>query len=302
MGAIGSFVKAMLLIAKGSSLGRKSERLAVTIQKLNPSDPQRIELIETRNAIESERVAIDEEVRRIHEAIDQEILSSELEDEYRVQNPDQYTRPGTVLDKRLGPLPRDAKILQPTVAEMRKVESRNGTLILLGIGVFILMTLIDNSAPWLFKSVFLWIFPQPEEAPRSLSAFSYHHVIAMIALLVIVFLRNKVDDFLVKRTISHEQRFRMGSENWTWSQRGYSYIAGMLQSLILIFLAPVLWIPLVVAPILVLSKVYLDTIRSTGNTDHAVLVSAKLYARYIKYFFVFVFTAVLFPWVMTFMS
>jgi hypothetical protein len=302
MGAVGSFVKAMLLVAKGSSLGRKSERLAVTIQKLSPSDPQRIELIETRNAIESERVAIDEEVRRIHEEIDQEVLSSELEDEYRVQNPDQYTRPGTLLDKRLGPLPRDAKILHPSVTEMRKVESRNGTLILLSVGVFILMTFIDNNAPWLFKSVILWIFPQSEEVPQGLSAFSYHHVIATIALLAIVLLRNKVDQFLFKQTVSHEQRFRMGSENWTWSQRGYSYIAGILQSLILIFLAPVLWIPLIVAPIMVLSRVYLETIKSTGDAEYAVLVSAKLYARYIKYFFVFVFTAALFPWVMTFVS
>lgn len=213
---------------------------------------------------------------------------------------DQYVRPSGLFNKQLGPLPYNARALSPTIDEMQEVESHNTLLVFMCIGAYTVMFSSMASMPFLIGGI-TTLWTGPIHAPDS-AQFGFAQIVAILYIGSLIIFRKKLDHYAYRNTIGDAQKFYMGSENWTWSQRGYSYLAAILPSVFLFLFYPaptifIFWIPVPVA-----SRLYLNTYKKTGDMEYATLVAAKFSWRFSKYFLLLILALALLPWIMTLVS
>lgn len=298
MGMLIDFGKAMYLSGKASRLKRKSDRLASKIGALHSDNPLRMQIIGERESIEMQRHLIDSKVRTIHEAIDQAGKNHLEQQAQRAENPDRYVRPEGFMNEKLGSLPVDAKVLTPSPQEMREVESHGLLLLVVSVGFAIGIFAASAAFPWLARGITgLW---STSDTTYDASQFGFAHVIAVVYVLLMTVFKKWFDKKLYVAMIAKEQRFRMGSEKWTWSQRGSSYLANMLTSVFHLLFFPIVVIFFFWLPIPILSKLYLDTQARTGDAEYATLTAAKFHTRLLQSMLLALMIIVLLPWISSF--
>lgn len=286
MGTFRDFSYASKLVIQFIYLAYKDQKLENRQEKLIQNDPLSPQLVK----IQQERDSIGERCLFINQQLD--VVQTDLEEKGQTEQRllgrrtgavDEYVRPDAPLSTRLGQPPWGSKVLRPTIKEMKDLKSHNLVVVCICIGVYVGMEIAVNFAPWLLTGVSsLWYKPSlsPDEVH-----FNVAHALAIAYTVLTLVFHKKYDYFLYRRAIKQEQQFRMGFENWTWEQRGYSHIAPIVvPSLLFLHISPVFVIFLVWLPQPVYSWLYLRTFKETGNAEYATLVTAKLKARFLKYF------------------
>jgi len=285
------------LSAQRRKLIEQENRLNTELEHLEDTDPRRILVIQERELVQQKLNTIFEESDRHLDQAERDMAEIEEDKSWRDQHPDLYRRPLSFMNKRLGPIPQNAVKLRPTKEQMRDVETHSALIVCMCITSYLALHGLPVISPWLAGGLnALW---NSEIRIPDYTQFGLVHVISAICILMIFAFSGLVDRLFYGMAADREQRFTMGSENWTWPERAYSYFASVVPWVMWLLFFPSLFIAWVCLPVPILSKLYLDTFKRTEDYEYATLTTTKLYGQFMKYFLLTTSVFTLLPWIMT---
>lgn len=207
-----------------------------------------------------------------------------------------YKRPSGWITKHftrvLGPLPENMVEIDPKSERSQEIikslPSYNATaltMLFMVIGVFIGLSV---AFPGLLISPLSLFMTATDigggEAGHSVVMNILFTVIAIVAIVMMIFNRNGARKFVFNAALNEEMWFRSGAENWTIRQRFVSCVSfGFCHVINLVY--PVVTLVALSLVGAVLMAVYLAEFKRSRDVERATLASAKLHAVYNHYAF-----------------
>lgn len=294
VGAIVNVMRIPLIRMKIASHLRKDKAVIGQLEEIDMSDSRWADLLSQHDYLQGQLIALEAELADMGE----EFLQK-AEDALVKHQSDEYTRPsglfGAYINKKLGPLPVDAKKITVTVESMNRTGSYKGLVAILIIALAAFVFFCTSYLPLAVVGLTGYAYDKP--SGTDYTSFSVFHVLALIQIGLFIIWPTMYSKLLYGLAIDMEQQYRMGSENWTWGQRGFSYIAPILANPLLFIFCPHFVIGFVCLPGVMMSKVYLDAYRNIGNHERAVFESAKLYVSYMKTLVMLASILIVTPWI-----
>jgi len=245
-----------------------------------------------REAIREKRHENDARIEEIGREIDK--LRNSIKKERRT-----FRRPtgraANLINRKLGPLPLDTKIIHPTKKNLAKVRSYWLLALLLVIGAVATLIALVRFVPWMRVSPVSIIF----DASNSLMPGLPGLLAGIVVVFFLIMFANRMKHenryqgkFWDQAAMFEEQWFRTGAESWTFKQRLYSCIMfSLVHAFNIIYpIASLLVVGLVGV---VFMSVYLHVYKRTGSTKRATLSSAKLHATYNRFAIIYTIVAIL---------